>query len=134
MVWAQLIIKGEKYGIHPFVVPLRDRKTMKVYDGVLIGDCGSKFGMHGIDNGFIGFVNYRIPKDNLLDRISGVDENGNFRADEPNLDKRQGMYMSPLSLGRSFISFNLLGFSFNALNIALKYSCIRRQFEAANKQ
>ena len=61
LLWAQLVIKGKKYGVHPFVVPLRDRKTMKVYDGVIIGDCGSKFGMHGIDNGFIGFVNYRIP-------------------------------------------------------------------------
>lgn len=82
VVWAQLVIKGQKHGIHPFVVPIRDRKTMKVYQGVIIGDCGSKFGVHGIDNGYIGFVNYQIPINNLLDRISGVDENGNFRTEE----------------------------------------------------
>jgi len=34
---------------------------MKVLDGVLIGDCGGKIGLHLIDNGFIGFKNYRIP-------------------------------------------------------------------------
>lgn len=80
MIWAQLVIKGKRYGIHPFVVPLRDRKTMKAFSGVLVGDCGSKFGLHGIDNGYIGFVNYKIPFENLLDRVSGVDESGNFRS------------------------------------------------------
>lgn len=61
---------------------MRDRKTMKAYSGVLVGDCGSKFGLHGIDNGYIGFVNYKIPFENLLDRISGVDSAGNFRSIE----------------------------------------------------
>lgn len=76
VIWAQLIIKGQRHGVHPFVVPLRDRKTHTVYEGIIIGDCGSKMGLHLIDNGFIGFKHYRIPVDNLLDRISGVDQNG----------------------------------------------------------
>ena len=42
--------------------------------------------------------------------------------------------MGPLSLGRAFITFNLHGLNFNALNIALKYACGRRQFEASNKK
>lgn len=49
---------------------------MKVYEGVIIGDCGSKIGLHLIDNGYIGFRNYRIPLENALDRISGVDSKG----------------------------------------------------------
>jgi len=134
VIWAQLVINGQKNGVHPFVVPIRDRTTMKTYPGVFIGDCGSKFGNHGIDNGFIGFKNYKIPFDNILDRVSGVDANGNFRAIENNLDKRHGLYMGPLSLGRSFITMNPVGSTFNALNIALKYSCVRRQFEAPNKK
>jgi len=73
VIWAQLIIKGKKYGVHPFAVPIRDRKTMQVLDGVLIADCGAKFGMHGIDNGKIGFRNYRVPYTCMLDRIAGVD-------------------------------------------------------------
>lgn len=28
VIWAQLILDGKKYGPHPFVVPLRDLKTM----------------------------------------------------------------------------------------------------------
>jgi acyl-CoA oxidase len=62
VIWAQLIIKGKKYGVHPFIVPLRDRKTMSIYDGVTIGDSGSKIGLHLIDNGYIGFKNYKIPQ------------------------------------------------------------------------
>lgn len=28
VIWAQLIIDGNKHGPHPFIVPLRDSKTM----------------------------------------------------------------------------------------------------------
>ena len=42
------------------------------------------------------------------------------------------MYMGPLSLGRAYISFNPIGLTFNALNIALKYACVRRQFESSS--
>ena len=73
VIWAQLIIDGVEYGPHPFVVPLRDPKNHQVFEGVTIGDCGSKNGLNGIDNGYILFNSYRIPKDNGLNRISGVD-------------------------------------------------------------
>ena len=78
VIWAQLLIDGVEYGPQPFIVPLRDPKTHMVYPGVTIGDCGFKNGANNIDNGYILFDNYRIPKDYGLDRISGVDENGKF--------------------------------------------------------
>lgn len=54
------------------MVPLRDRKTHKVFPGITIGDCGPKQGLNGVDNGFILFDKFRIPVDNLLDKISGI--------------------------------------------------------------
>lgn len=78
VVWAQLIVNGENQGPHAFVVPLRDRKNHMVLPGIIIGDCGKKEGQDGIDNGFIMFNNARIPKDNLLNRLSDIDENGKF--------------------------------------------------------
>jgi acyl-CoA oxidase len=45
---------------------------------VLVGDCGHKSGLNGVDNGFILFENYRIPKDYLLDKLSCIDEKGEF--------------------------------------------------------
>jgi hypothetical protein len=36
--------------------------------------------------------------------------------------------MGPLSLGRAFISLNAVAASSNAMLIAVKYACVRRQF------
>jgi len=44
----------------------------------VLGDCGKKNGHEGIDNGFIIFDNYRIPRENLLNRFSNVTEDGQF--------------------------------------------------------
>lgn len=78
VIWAQLVIDGVLYGPQPFIVPIRDPKTMIPYPGVTVGDCGHKNGSNNIDNGYILFNNYRIPKDYALDRLSGVDSNGKF--------------------------------------------------------
>lgn len=74
VIWAQLYIDGKNYGVHAFIVPLRDPQTHKLLAGVLAGDCGPKGGLNGVDNGYILFDKVRISKDNLLDRISGVDD------------------------------------------------------------
>ena len=78
VIWAQLYIDGQCYGVHAYVVPLRDKKSHKLLPGVLIGDCGPKNGCNSIDNGFMLFDNVRIPFENQLDRISGVNEEGKF--------------------------------------------------------
>jgi len=76
VVWAQLYINGKSHGVHAYVVPIRDPLTHKLLPGVLVGDCGPKSGLNGIDNGFLLFDKVRIPVGNQLDRISGVDEKG----------------------------------------------------------
>jgi acyl-CoA oxidase len=76
VVWAQLYINGTKHGVHAYIVPIRDPLTHKLLPGVLVGDCGPKSGLNGIDNGFLLFDKVRIPVGNQLDRISGVDEKG----------------------------------------------------------
>ena len=72
MVWAQLYIDGKCYGVHAMVVPLRDQHTHKVLPGITIGDCGPKFGLNGVDNGFILFNKFRIPVGNLMNKVSGI--------------------------------------------------------------
>lgn len=73
VIWAQLYIDGKSYGVHAYIVPIRDKKTHRLLPGVLIGDCGLKNGLNQIDNGFMLFDNVRVPWENQLDRISGVD-------------------------------------------------------------
>ena len=60
-VFAQLIIpNGSNYGLHNFLVPIRDTTTLKPFPGVVIGDMGAKIGLNGIDNGFLMFDHYRV--------------------------------------------------------------------------
>jgi acyl-CoA oxidase len=77
-VFARLITKGTDYGIHAFLVPIRDMKTHEPCPGVEIGDCGEKVGLNGIDNGWIKFTNVEIPRENLLNRFSDVHPDGTF--------------------------------------------------------
>lgn len=46
--------------------------------GILLGDCGKKMGLDGIDNGFIIFNSVRIPRKNMLNKLSSVTKEGQF--------------------------------------------------------
>ena len=103
VAFCQLITKGKKMGVHVFIVPLRDPKSHRALPGLTIGDCGAKVGMHGIDNGWLVFKDFRIPKDNLLDRIGQVQEDGTYVSDIPDKNKRFGLTLGALSGGRAKI-------------------------------
>lgn len=72
VVVAQLYTKGKCYGIHAFIVQLRDLNTHEPMKGITIGDIGPKFGMNGVNNGFLGLKNVRIPRENMLMKNSQV--------------------------------------------------------------
>ena len=66
MVYAQLYdVDGEHHGLNAFLVPIRDTKTLQAFPGVSVGDMGHKIGLNGIDNGFVMFNNYNIPRENV---------------------------------------------------------------------
>jgi len=78
VVFAILMVNGVDQGPHAFIVPLRDRKRHLPFAGITIGDCGKKEGYDGTDNGFIIFDNVRIPKANMLNRLSDITSEGEF--------------------------------------------------------
>lgn len=78
VAWAQLYIGETCYGVHIFIVPLRDERSHDLLPGIMIGDCGPKNGANEVDNGFIMFDRVRIPVANLLNKLSGVDSEGKF--------------------------------------------------------
>jgi acyl-CoA oxidase len=72
VVLAQLYTKGKCYGIHPFIVQLRDEETHEPLSGIKIGEIGCKLGMNSTNNGYLGFDRVRIPRTNMLMKNSQV--------------------------------------------------------------
>ena len=62
ILMARLFTKGQDYGMHAFITPIRDLETHKPLPGVTIGDIGPKFGYNGVDNGFLRFEYFKLRK------------------------------------------------------------------------
>ncbi|XP_066246349.1 peroxisomal acyl-coenzyme A oxidase 3 isoform X1 [Euwallacea similis] len=128
LLFAQLYTKGQCHGLHAFVVPIRDPNTLLPYSGLIIGDMGEKIGLHGIDNGFIIFKNYRIPRENLLNRTADVSPEGDYESSFSDPGKILGAALENLSAGRVGIMQESSNNIICAVTIALRYAAIRKQF------
>lgn len=119
---------GEEHGLHGFLVPIRDENTLNTFPGIIVGDIGEKIGLSGVDNGFMMFNNYRIPRDNLLNRTSDVTPEGEYQSlfSEPN--KILGAALESLMTGRLGICMESAGTLAFASVIATRYAAIRKQF------
>jgi acyl-CoA oxidase len=134
VVWAQLYIGEKHYGIHAFIVPIRDKKDHNVLPGVVVGDMGLKAGLNNIDNGFMIFKGCRVPYDNMLDRFSSIDEKGEFQSPVSSADKRFAYFLGALTGGRIMITDLANVVTLNALTIAARFTCTRRQFGPPKKE
>ncbi|ORX61404.1 acyl-CoA oxidase [Hesseltinella vesiculosa] len=122
-VFAQLIVKGKRYGTKCFVVPLRDPKNYNLLPGINIGDIGKKMGRDGIDNGWIQFTHVRIPRGYMLQKHTKVSRTGEVK--EPKL---QQLTYGALLQGRVAMVVDSGNTSKKALTIAIRYAAVRRQF------
>ena len=50
VIMANLIVGGKDYGPHGFVIKLRDNSNHRLEPGIVIGDCGPKYGNEMIGN------------------------------------------------------------------------------------
>lgn len=126
-VFAQLDIDGAAYGVHAFLVPIRDA------DGtprprVRITDCGKKVGLNGVDNGRLWFDHLRIPRENLLDRFATVAADGTYDSPIPSAGARFFKMLSTLVGGRVAVARGALSAAKTGLTIAVRYGNRRRQF------
>lgn len=128
VVFAQLIVDSHNHGVHAFLVEIRDQSSHDLKPGVIVGDCGPKNGLNGIDNGFLIFNNVRVPLDNLLDRFSQVSKDGVFTTTIQDPDKRFATQLGSLSGGRITLSLYASVNSVTALTIAFRYAAVRQQF------
>ncbi len=126
-VFAQLEIEGEPYGVHAFLVPIRDPSGHPM-PRVRIADCGHKMGLNGVDNGRLWFDRVRIPRENLLDRFAQVDADGSYHSPIPSSTKRFFTMLSTLVGGRIGVAATSLSAGKVGLVIAVRYGDRRRQF------
>lgn len=115
------MIDGKAYGVHCFMVQLRDLDTFQRLPGVKTGDLGPKFGYSSKDNGWATFENVRIPRENMLMGLASVDKQGKFKI----LRDMRVLYTTMLFI-RTLICVSVGNFLSAALQIAIRYACVRR--------
>ena len=125
LVVARLIIKDVDYGPHAFIVQIRSMKTHEPLPGIFVGDIGPKLGSHSIDNGFLRFEFFRIPREAMLNRFARVKQGGEYEIIDPNALKILYFSLVKARANLAKDSWHPLCLS---LTIAIRYSLVRRQF------
>jgi acyl-CoA oxidase len=130
IVVAQLLLpvpgtgKYKSHGPHQFIAQIRDMKSHKPLEGIVIGDIGPKYGYPGMDNGYMLFNNFRVPHAALLSKYSGVDPvNATYIKPE-----NPAVVYGSLTFVRAQIIMHARLILARAVTIAARYLSIRRQF------
>jgi len=121
--FAQLIIEGKNYGVHGFMVQIRNMETNETLPGITAGDIGPKFGYNTKDNGFLRFNNVRIPRENILRRYVEVTRDGKFQR-----KGNEKIGYAIMMQTRSAITITCWKGLSQACTIGVRYSLVRTQF------
>ncbi|WNV75971.1 acyl-CoA dehydrogenase [Geodermatophilus sp. DSM 44513] len=127
VVFAQLVTRGERHGVHAWLVPIRDAHGRPL-PGVTIGDDGAKAGLLGVDNGRLSFDHVTVPREMLLDRYGSVAPDGTYTSPIANATRRFFTMLGTLVRGRVSVGGAASAASRVALDIAVRYGDTRRQF------
>ncbi|HYX97342.1 MAG TPA: acyl-CoA dehydrogenase [Geodermatophilus sp.] len=129
VVFAQLVTRGQRHGVHAWLVPIRDEQGNPV-PGVTIGDDGPKAGLLGVDNGRLSFDHVTVPREMLLDRYGSVAPDGTYTSSIENETRRFFTMLGTLVRGRVSVGGSASAATKLALDIAVRYGETRRQFSA----
>ena len=123
ILMARLLIKGKDFGIHPFIVPIRDLDTHQPLPGVTVGDLGPKYAYEMNDNGFLRLDHVRIPRTHMCMRFASLSPKGEYR---PSINAK--LSYGTMVFVRSWIVIEASRYLARALTVAVRYSAVRLQF------
>ncbi len=132
IVFAQLMIKGESYGVHGFLVPIRD-KQLNPLPGVTVQNMGYKIGLNGVDNARLWFNQVRVPRENLLDAFSKVSADGEFSSQIKGKRGRFIKMADQLLSGRLCIASMTLASCKSIMTTTIRYSQTRNGVSADSR-
>ncbi|ERN00166.1 peroxisomal acyl-coenzyme A oxidase 1 [Amborella trichopoda] len=127
VVYARLITDGQDHGIHGFIVQLRSLEDHSPLPGITVGDIGMKFGngaYNTMDNGVLRFDHVRIPRNQMLMRLSQVTRDGKYMQSEV---PKQLVYGTMVFVRQTIVA-DASNYLSRAVCIAVRYSAVRRQF------
>jgi acyl-CoA oxidase len=126
-VFAQLVVGGQRHGVHCVLVPIRGEGGTAL-PGVTLRDCGPKIGLPGVDNGEIAFDQVRVPRANLLDRFGAITDDGTYDSPIESDGRRFFSMLGTLVRGRVSVGGSAGAATRNALTLAVRYAAEREQF------
>jgi acyl-CoA oxidase len=122
---ARLVTNGIERGPHAFVVPIRAADTHAPLPGIIVGDIGGKMGYNAVDNGFLRFDAFRVPRRAMLMKHARVEADGSYTP--PPVAKAA---YGTMVFVRADIVMNAALFLKKAVTIAVRYATVRRQSSA----
>lgn len=131
LVYAQLIIDGKEFGIHEYIVQIRD-ELHRPLPGVEVGNVGDTLGHPEQCTGFLRLNKVRVPRDRMLSKYQHVTRDGKYVKAE----RKRNPYTHyfTMLLTRAGIVRGTATHLARACTIAVRYSAVRTQgFKDANQ-
>ena len=109
--------------MQPYIVPIRDLNSFEPFQGIEVGDIGTKLGYNSVDNGYLKFTHYRVPRAALLSRFVSITRDGEFSMNANPRIIYQIMVQTRIAIttGAAFVMHN-------CAKMAIRYAACRRQF------
>lgn len=102
---------------------MRDIETHECLPGIEIGDIGVKLGYNSVDNGYLRFDHFRVPRTSLLSRFIEITREGEFKI------KGNPKIIYQVMLQTRITILNNAAFILHrGAQIAIRYAACRRQF------